>query len=358
KAFGTDFSFDGTEFSASGLVTANGDTVDGVTLTSDGAAAEADAANSPYAITGSNATGTGIGNYTITFVDGALTVTSAAPDDPTITEPDSLPPPPPPVVIPGADTVIDLPVFREVLVASNSADNGATPTATAVASSTSSAGGTESEVLSASSSATGGGTEQDAGTVAARPSSGTEGGTEPLSAGGGVRDSDSASASQSSDLEQAEETLAVVTEMSTEFELRADSCSGTQENVTEYLACLADALEDFSDELTQIVEDLPPGLESVAEIVRTASRDIANANEIARQRLGEATSDAEREAIRREALNAATASIQTAQEEIRKTIELVRAEDPELARLQRAQGETVLVAVATVETGLSRATGL
>ena len=54
------------------------DTVTSVTLTSAGAAATASVASSPYAIVATAATGTGLGNYTISYVDGALTVTAKA----------------------------------------------------------------------------------------------------------------------------------------------------------------------------------------------------------------------------------------------------------------------------------------
>ncbi len=67
--------FAGTEFSTAGLL--NADAVDTVTLTSPGALATATVAGSPYPITPSAATGTGLGNYTITYVDGELTVTQA-----------------------------------------------------------------------------------------------------------------------------------------------------------------------------------------------------------------------------------------------------------------------------------------
>jgi Tol biopolymer transport system component len=76
KTYGTALTFAGTEFAASGLV--NGDAVTGVTLTSDGAAATAGVAGSPYAIVPSNAQGAGLGNYTITYVSGSLTVNPAS----------------------------------------------------------------------------------------------------------------------------------------------------------------------------------------------------------------------------------------------------------------------------------------
>ena len=72
KTYGDTVVFAGTEFSTTGLV--NLDTVDSVTLTSAGAAATAGVAGSPYAIVASDAVGTGLDNYTISYVDGALTV--------------------------------------------------------------------------------------------------------------------------------------------------------------------------------------------------------------------------------------------------------------------------------------------
>ena len=77
KTYGQTVTFAGTEFSTSGLV--NGDTVASVTLTSAGAAATATvAAPGPtYPITPSAAEGTGLGNYTVSYVDGMLTVNPA-----------------------------------------------------------------------------------------------------------------------------------------------------------------------------------------------------------------------------------------------------------------------------------------
>ena len=75
KVYGQTVLFAGTEFSTSGLL--NADDVTSVTLTSAGAIASATVAGSPYPITPSAAVGTGLGNYTINYVDGALTVTPA-----------------------------------------------------------------------------------------------------------------------------------------------------------------------------------------------------------------------------------------------------------------------------------------
>ena len=72
KKYGDAITFDGTEFGASAMK--NGDKVDTVTLTSAGAAATAGVTGSPYAIVPSAAVGSGLGNYTIGYVNGTLTV--------------------------------------------------------------------------------------------------------------------------------------------------------------------------------------------------------------------------------------------------------------------------------------------
>jgi len=56
----------------------NGDTVSSVGLSSAGAGATATVAGSPYSIVPSGAAGTGLGNYTISYVNGTLTVNAAA----------------------------------------------------------------------------------------------------------------------------------------------------------------------------------------------------------------------------------------------------------------------------------------
>ena len=67
--------FAGTEFSETGLLTS--DSITSVTLTSAGAAATANVAGSPYAIVPSAAVGSGLGNYTINYANGSLTVNPA-----------------------------------------------------------------------------------------------------------------------------------------------------------------------------------------------------------------------------------------------------------------------------------------
>jgi hypothetical protein len=76
KIYGQTETFASTAFTASGLV--NGDTVSSVTATSPGTATTAPVSGSPYAITPSAAVGTGLGNYTITYANGTLTVNPAS----------------------------------------------------------------------------------------------------------------------------------------------------------------------------------------------------------------------------------------------------------------------------------------
>ena len=76
KTYGQTVAFAGTEFTTSGLVT--GDTVNSVTLTSNGAAATASVAGSPYSIVASAAVGSGLSNYTVSYLKGLLTINQAA----------------------------------------------------------------------------------------------------------------------------------------------------------------------------------------------------------------------------------------------------------------------------------------
>ncbi len=73
KTYGQALTFAGTEFTPSGLM--NGDTVTSVTLASAGAAVSAAAGT--YSIAASAAVGSGLGNYTIVYVSGMLTVNRA-----------------------------------------------------------------------------------------------------------------------------------------------------------------------------------------------------------------------------------------------------------------------------------------
>nr|WP_269149629.1 filamentous hemagglutinin N-terminal domain-containing protein [Ruegeria lacuscaerulensis] len=157
---------------------------------------------------------------------------------------------------------------------------------------------------------------------------------------------------------EAEATLGTVENVSEEFGGEIASCASSGENVSEYLACLAEAMDDYASELDGIVKGLPPGLESVGDIIRGASAGIREAGDEANRRLSLATTAEERNAIRREAVQQARRQIRQAQREIRKAITLIRATDPELAIVQNQQVETIVAAVGQADIGLTRAIGL
>ena len=75
KSYGQVIAFGGAEFTANGQLA--GDSVTSVTLSSLGAAATATVNGGPYTIAPSAAVGTGLGNYTIAYVNGSLTVNKA-----------------------------------------------------------------------------------------------------------------------------------------------------------------------------------------------------------------------------------------------------------------------------------------
>jgi len=73
KTYGQTLDFAGTEFGTGGLL--NSDAVSSVSLSSTGAVSTASSGS--YSIVATGAVGTGLGNYTISYVDGSLTVNPA-----------------------------------------------------------------------------------------------------------------------------------------------------------------------------------------------------------------------------------------------------------------------------------------
>ncbi|TCC96256.1 Ig-like domain-containing protein [Pedobacter hiemivivus] len=76
KIYGDAVTFTGNEYTSVGL--SNADAITSVSFSSTGAAATATVAGSTYPIVASAATGTGLNNYSITYLNGALTVTRKA----------------------------------------------------------------------------------------------------------------------------------------------------------------------------------------------------------------------------------------------------------------------------------------
>lgn len=88
KTYGSTTTNTGIAYNTSGVKTLSADgytvggiidatTISSVTLTSSGALAAANVASSPYAITPSAAAGTGLSNYTISYINGGLTINPA-----------------------------------------------------------------------------------------------------------------------------------------------------------------------------------------------------------------------------------------------------------------------------------------
>jgi hypothetical protein len=74
KCIGSTFNFTGTEFTTVPSSLYGTDAITGLSITSSGSVSSATVAGSPYSIIPNSATGTGLGNYTITYTNGAMTV--------------------------------------------------------------------------------------------------------------------------------------------------------------------------------------------------------------------------------------------------------------------------------------------
>ena len=155
----------------------------------------------------------------------------------------------------------------------------------------------------------------------------------------------------------AEQTLATMNNLATDLKLAAANCNrtGKQESV---LACVSDALQKYATALDSANLKLPPELKGVSASIERARAGVDAALAKARRRLATATTPEERAAIQRDAIDEARNSVRSAEQDIRKQISLIRADDPKLARLHVQQGNTVLAALDSVDVELSRAVGL
>ncbi|MCL6282723.1 filamentous hemagglutinin N-terminal domain-containing protein [Ruegeria sp. 2012CJ41-6] len=361
RVYGDGFSFEGTEFTVQGLLTES-DMVDSVTLTSTGADRFAQVSTG-YDIIGSNATGSGAGNYDITYETGSLDVTPASL---TVTATDQF-------KLEGQNFTFSGTEFVSsgLLNPADSVDSavlfsdGASADATEDGSpyiidiSGVSGTGLENYILTLN---TGEffilppGSTVDPPPIpvieVTPPGRTSFEGTLETETGGGDSGSGSGGGTAVNPVVTAEGTLETVQGASTEFEAQASGC--VSEDVSTYLACVADAMDDYAQDLDAIAQGLPPGLESIGDIINGASAGVRAAGDKAQARLALATTEAERQQIRSEAIQEARVAIRSAQTEIRKAITLIRAEDPELVSLQREQVETIVAAVGSAEIGLSR----
>jgi hypothetical protein len=152
--------------------------------------------------------------------------------------------------------------------------------------------------------------------------------------------------------------LGFVQSASDALALAVVSCEEPDSGLNGYLACLSESLDLFAESLDSRVLDLPPALQNVSAVIKQATRSIEAARSTAARRIGSATSQQEIAAIEREAAQEARAAVSEAVTEIRKAIVLIKADEPQVARLQTQQGEVITAALETVEISLTKAVGL
>ncbi|MFD1343696.1 MBG domain-containing protein [Litorisediminicola beolgyonensis] len=374
KTYGDTLTFAGTEFTTNGLLL--DDSVDSVVLTSSGAAGSSPVGDGTYLITPDAASGTGLSNYDISYDAGTLFVDRAPL---TIRANDQTKPFGDLFTFDGTEfTTSDLAVPGDAVDSATLSSLGA-PRSALVANSPypidiADAVGTGLEnydITYQPGLMTVGEGAQDfiprppisIGFDLPNPTDtiqltlGQPGTVPPSGIGAGAAGGTTLVA-VSPALRDAERTLGTVNDIAGTLEIAATACSQSDADVTRYLACLSDALNDFANKLDEIATDLPPGMENVARIVQDARRSIDASRARATQRLAGATTAAERAAIRRDAINEARGAMETASTEIRKAISFVRADDPELASVQTQTITRVAAAVDSVGIELSRAVGL
>jgi hypothetical protein len=158
------------------------------------------------------------------------------------------------------------------------------------------------------------------------PGGGASGGGPTLGTGVG-------SARHGAALADLEEISAALERSVSACELRHDRKEVT---LAESRACTADALERYARAMGARILDLPPPLRSIPAAIREAARRVRTAR----------------------TAEEAQAAVRTAVGEVRKAIALLRADEPEVARIQVRQASTIAAALSSVEAKLAKATGL
>ncbi|MFH5773295.1 filamentous hemagglutinin N-terminal domain-containing protein [Paracoccus sp. NGMCC 1.201697] len=165
------------------------------------------------------------------------------------------------------------------------------------------------------------------------------------------------SARRPADVAEAEE-LSRLAAISQEISLQIENCNQHEGPTEDMLACISRALDQYSTALDELSASLPPSMQTVSAILRKASTDIDQTRRRSIARLGSATTEEERHSIRREALREASRTMSAARAEIVKRVELLRADDPDLARANSRQEGLILATVEKADTTLVRAVGL
>jgi len=374
KIYGTELTLDGSEFTVTGL--AEGDSVDSVTLVSAGTAATAQVGDSPYTIMLSDPVGSGLDAYELVFADGSLTIVQAPL---TVTALDQTKVQGQAFTFAGteftASGLLNGDSLDSATITSAGADAGALaedgPFAITVDSfvgtglgnydiasvaGTFTVDGVIDTITPPQLNPVGGGNSTlpnpaDPITIAFPGNSGTDLGAVQErggQSGGGAQQSPA----------DASDALVAVESVSGDLEAAIQTCGNADQDFTNYMACLSESLDTYANALDQISNDLPAGFENVSAVIQNARVGVDAAAARATRRLATASSDAERQSIRRDAINEARGAIDEAKTEIRKAISLIRADDPEVAAIQRDTGARIVQAFDTVDSELVRAVEL
>ena len=159
-------------------------------------------------------------------------------------------------------------------------------------------------------------------------------------------------------LASAQQTLGYLEQLSGNLDDAVEACRRSQPEAEDYLDCLGTALDRYATQIDAVAVDLPEPLRGVSATIQQASREIAAARATAVRELATARTPADRTRIRRQAVEKARASVARASAEIRKQIALIKADEPQVARLQAEQGDAITAALDTVGADLERAVGL
>lgn len=161
----------------------------------------------------------------------------------------------------------------------------------------------------------------------------------------------------SSNLDNVKKTLSEVKTSSDSFVASFQSSMDTSE-IGQFFQTKSDMLNDYANKLDAMGSNLPKGLETVSQIIYTARSNMNSAGARAEARLASATSDAQRRAISRDALNESRSALSNASSEIRKAISLVRVNNPEAASVQREIVITIASAIDETVINLLRVSGV
>lgn len=158
------------------------------------------------------------------------------------------------------------------------------------------------------------------------------------------------------DLTEARVTRNRVAVLGTDFTVALEDCRQSDQQVGDYLACVAAALGQYAEDLEALEGELPPELSNVAGIVRDLRLNIDNLRTTAEIEISQ--NPARRAAITAQAIADARGAILSAQDRIRSQISLIRSVDPDLQAVQRDMGVLVVNTLETLDGELARAVEL